>query len=152
MVGSFSAPELPDVHLDETHLAIDMPGVPVVPQVVEEIEPNLVMVAVRPSWVRVTAADGTHIHEEIMEAGSTYEVPLTEEPPTLRAGESGAVYFLINGEHYGPVGPRGVVTKNLALSIESVTEQYQVADLEQDGDLARMVAEAQPAVEQLASE
>ena len=63
--------------------------------------------------------------------------------PTLRAGESGAIYFAVNGKHYGPVGERGVVTSKLPLSIDAVTQRYQVADLKQDRDLARMVAEAQ---------
>lgn len=36
----------------------------------------------------------------------------------------------------------GTVTSNLSLSIDAVKERFQVADLEQDSDLARMVAEA----------
>ncbi|MFV0515747.1 MAG: helix-turn-helix domain-containing protein [Jhaorihella sp.] len=135
--GSFTTPVLPRV---QAASAGDQPSA--VPQVVEDVSPNLVVVAVRPSWVRVTAADGTHIYEATMQPGTTYKVPLTEEPPTLRAGESGAVYFLVNGEHFGPVGESGMVTSNLPLSIASVTERYQVADIEQDSDLARMVAEA----------
>ena len=101
------------------------------------------MVAVRPSWVRVSAADGTVIFEGIMESGQSYDVPTMEEPPTLRAGESGAIYFAMAGNHFGPVGESGTVTSNLPLSIEAVQERFEVADLEQDGDLARMVAEAQ---------
>ncbi|MEX0320115.1 MAG: helix-turn-helix domain-containing protein [Ruegeria sp.] len=144
-VGTFRTPDLPEIQISEAQRpAADLPAVP---QVLEEVAPSLVMVAVRPSWVRVTAADGTSIFEKIMEPGETYEVPLTEEPPTLRAGESGAIYFATNGEHFGPVGERGVVTKNIALSIDAVTERYQVADMEQDGDLARMVAEAQTVAE-----
>ncbi|GAA6190780.1 RodZ domain-containing protein [Phaeobacter sp. NW0010-22] len=140
--GSFRAPDLPDVQI-ASHQRVEDP----VPQVVEEVSENLVMVAVRPSWVRVSAADGSVIFEGIMEPGQNYEVPLTEEPPTLRAGESGAIYFAMSGEHYGPVGNRGVVTKNLPLSIDEVGERYEVADLEQDRDLARMVAEAQVTVD-----
>jgi hypothetical protein len=34
------------------------------------------------------------------------------------------------------------VTRNLPLSIADVSERFDVADLKQDGDLARMVAEA----------
>lgn len=142
-VGAFRAPALPEVQIAETQREPE----PMPPQVLEEVAPSLVMVAVRPSWVRVTAADGSTIFEKIMESGETYEVPLTEEPPMLRAGESGAIYFATNGEHFGPVGERGVVTKNVPLSIDAVTTTYQVADLEQDGDLARMVAEARAETE-----
>ncbi|WP_146346897.1 helix-turn-helix domain-containing protein [Phaeobacter marinintestinus] len=140
--GSFSAPDLPDVQIAEAPL----PAGEVVPQVLEDVAPTLVMVAVRPSWVRVRAADGTTIYETIMEGGQTFEIPATEEPPTLRAGESGAIYFVANGENYGPVGGRGTVTKNLPLSIAEVTDRFEVANLEQDNDLARVVAELQTPV------
>jgi hypothetical protein len=103
-------------------------------------------VAVRSAWVRVNAADGTVIFEGIMEAGDRYAVPPTEDPALLRVGESGSVYFAVNGQHYGPVGPRGMVTSNVELSVDHVTATYEVADLQTDVDLARTVAEAQQAV------
>lgn len=147
--GSFRAPDLPQVQLADSQRlndAVNQIVGTVVPQVVENAAPKLQMVAVRPSWVRVSAADGTVIFEGIMESGQTYDVPATEEPPTLRAGESGAIYFALGGSHFGPVGQSGTVTSNLALSIDAVTERFEVADLEQDQDLARMVAEAQTTV------
>ena len=137
-VGTFRAPDLPQVQLADA----SAPGDPV-PQVVEAKTPALTMVAVRPSWVRVSAVDGSVIYEGIMNAGQTWDVPMTEEAPLLRSGESGAVYFAVNGKHYGPVGSRGMVTSNVALSIDAVTERFALADIEQDGDLARIVAEAQ---------
>ncbi|MFK7937939.1 MAG: helix-turn-helix domain-containing protein [Roseovarius sp.] len=113
------------------------------PQVLADAPPGLQMVAVRAAWVRVRAADGTVIYEAIMNAGDTYQVPATEEPPTLRVGESGAIYFAVNGQHYGPAGPNGSVTSNLPLAAASLTETYAVADITQDGDLERYVAELQ---------
>lgn len=146
-MGSFAAPALPDVQFAD---ALDASGGPVagpvLPQVVEPPKPALMIVAVRPSWMRVKAADGTVIFEGTLgtiEQGNTYEVPLTEEPPTLHAGASGSVYLMVNGEHRGPVGARGSVTRNLALSIEAAQEQFDIADLTQDRDLARVVAELQ---------
>ncbi len=144
-VGIFRTPDLPRVDpVSESGRVAAVEGdAQPVPQVVETAAPVLQMVAVRPSWVRVRAADGTVIFEGIMESGQTYDVPITEEPPVLRAGESGAIYFAVNGTHFGPVGQPGTVTSNLPLSIETVTERFQVADLEQDRDLARLVAEAE---------
>jgi hypothetical protein len=52
-------------------------------------------------------------------------------------GESGALYFAVNGQTYGPAGSRGSVTKNLVLSPEALTGKYAVADLESDADLAK---------------
>ena len=114
---------------------------PVVPQVVEGAPEAVQVVAVRPAWVRVRAADGSVIFEGIMNAGDTYEVPATEEPPTLRVGESGAVYFAVNGAHYGPAGPSGAVTANLSLSSGALTERYAQADPQADSDLETVVAE-----------
>ena len=129
-------------------IAEAQPGVPQPqPQVLAETPPGVQMVAVRPAWVRVRAADGSVIYESIMNAGDTYEVPVTEEPPTLRVGESGAIYFAVNGQLYGPAGPRGSVTSNLALASASLTETYEPAVLEEDRDLERYVAELQTAAE-----
>ena len=136
-VGTFSAPQLPQVELAEAERpqtlqeSIDAAVALAVPKVVEEVAPNLVMVAVRTAWVRVTAADGSHIFESTMQPGDTFEIPLTEVPPTLRAGESGAIYFAMNGEHYGPLGARGQVTRNFALGKDIISEQFEVADLEE---------------------
>jgi hypothetical protein len=111
------------------------------PKILEDTDPGVMLVAVRPAWIRVRAADGSVIYETIMNAGDTYQVPTTEEPPTLRVGESGAIYFAMNGQTYGPAGPRGAVTSNLALSVDALSETYSVASLETDSDLARVVAE-----------
>ena len=122
-------------------VAIDLPGElqgPMI-QVSEAPQPGVQMVAVRPAWVRVRAADGSVIFEGIMEQGDTFDLPNTEEPATLRVGESGAIYFAVNGQHYGPAGPNGQVTSDLALSVENLTQSYQLADISADGDLAAVV-------------
>lgn len=140
-VGSFRSPSLPqvggiDVARNETlQDSIEAAVALAVPQVVEEVSPNLVMVAVRTAWVRVTAADGTRIYEATMQPGDTFEVPLTEVPPTLRAGESGAIYFAMDGEHYGPLGGRGEVTRNFAMGKDLISEQFEVADLEKASNI-----------------
>lgn len=104
--------------------------------------PAVEILAVRPAWVRVQAADGTIILEKILDAGERFALPKLEEPPTLRTGESGAVYFAVNGTTYGPAGAPGAVTKNITLSPASLSSAYALADLARDGDLARMVAMA----------
>jgi len=112
------------------------------PQVVANNVPEVVLFAVRESWVRVRAANGTVIYENIMNKGDRFVLPQTEEAATLLTGESGAVYFAVNGEHYGPAGRNGQVTKNLSLAADSLRDQYKVADLQKDGDLATVVADA----------
>jgi cytoskeletal protein RodZ len=112
------------------------------PQVNEGPVPELELVAVRPAWVRVRATDGSVIFEGIMEAGDRWVVPALEEAPVLRVGESGAVYFAVNGQHYGPAGPRGTVTSNLALDASNLSETYALADPAVDQDFAKTVADA----------
>ena len=124
------------------------PVAPIASPVAEEVvahavapdAPAVELLAVRPAWVRVQAADGTVILEKILDAGERFVLPKLEEPPLLRAGESGAVYFAVNGTTYGPAGAPGAVTKNIVLSPEALTSAYALADLARDGDLARMIA------------
>ncbi|UWQ61303.1 DUF4115 domain-containing protein [Leisingera caerulea] len=151
-IGNFAAPELPSVALAEASMSYEEDALSQpVPQVVAEAAPGVEMVAVRPSWVQVTAADGSVILETIMDAGQRFEVPMTEDAPRLRTGESSAIYFAVNGEHFGPVGARGQVSKNIELSMEAITGRFELADL-QDGRneaLATLVAQLQtePAAE-----
>jgi hypothetical protein len=98
------------------------------------------LVAARPAWVRVRAADGSVIFEGILDAGDKFALPATEEPATLRVGESGAVYFAVNGTHFGPAGPNGTVTSKLDLSVQNLTETYAEADLTADQGLADAIS------------
>jgi hypothetical protein len=116
-------------------------GVPTQPKVLQDSAQGVMMIAVRPAWVRVRSADGTVIYEATLNAGDTWTAPATEEPATLRVGESGAIYFAVNGRAYGPAGPSGTVTKNIALGPTDLTQSYQVADIASDGDLQRVLAE-----------
>lgn len=105
--------------------------------------PGVELVAVRPSWVRVSSADGTVLFEKILDAGERYRVPQMEQPPVLRAGNSGSLYFSVDGQTYGPAAPGSQVVKNVRLSSEALTQGFQVADLKSDPDLARAVAVAE---------
>jgi hypothetical protein len=90
--------------------------------------------------MRVRAANGTVIFERILDAGETWTLPATEAPPTLHAGNSGSVYFVIDGQPYGPAAPGANVVRNVTLSVEDLRAAYQVADLSRDADLAVHVA------------
>jgi cytoskeletal protein RodZ len=105
------------------------PTPPTTPQVTENVGPGVTLVAVRPAWVRVSAADGTVVFEKILDAGEEYQVPMTEEPPLLRAGMSGSLYVSVNGELRGPLGPGTSTIRNVALTADAVTDNYAVADL-----------------------
>jgi hypothetical protein len=113
------------------------------PQVLAPDAAEVVLVAVRPAWVRVTAANGTVLLEKILEPGERWAVPSMEEPPRLRSGNSGAVYFVVGGQTYGPAAPGAQVVRNIALDAASLTEGFALADIAKDPDLAAvLVADA----------
>jgi hypothetical protein len=138
--------ESQSINFDTTSLAVnaaisealvaDMPLV----QVVENQPPRVEIMAVRPSWVRVRSADGTVLFEKILDAGERYSVLQTEAPATLRAGNSGSVYFVVNGQTYGPASPGAQVVSNLTLSADALQDRFQVADLTSDPALVDAIA------------
>ncbi|SMG05515.1 helix-turn-helix domain-containing protein [Paracoccus sp. J56] len=102
--------------------------------------PEVEILVTQPAWVRVTSADGTVLLEKIMDAGERFALPKLEAPPILRAGNSGAVYFAVNGRTYGPAAPGAKVVKNVELSPTAVTAKFAAADLAKDPRLAEMVS------------
>ncbi|MFN3294752.1 MAG: helix-turn-helix domain-containing protein [Gemmobacter sp.] len=112
-------------------------------RVLAEAAPAVEIFAVSPSWVRVRAADGTVLFERVLDAGQSYVVPQSEVPPTLRAGNSGSVYFMVKGQAYGPAAPGAQVVSNIPLSPEALSEKFALVDLAAKPDVARVVELAQ---------
>ena len=118
-----------------------------VPRVLEGPAPAVQVVATSETWVRVTAADGTNIFEKVMQKGDTFDVPALEEAPLLRTGQSGAVYFVMNGEFFGPAGSRGSITSNVPLQQQALAELYTLAQPSDDSALETLVAELRAGIE-----
>ncbi len=110
-------------------------------KVVADVKPAVEILATRPSWVQISAADGTVLFEKILNAGERYAVPALEIAPRLRAGNSSAVYFVMGGKTYGPAAKGPEVVKNIDLSGAGLTAAYTVADVAADGDLAQFTAQ-----------
>ena len=102
--------------------------------------PQVEILAARAAWVRVSAAYGTVLLEKTMDAGERFALPTTEKPPTLRSGNSGAIYFAVNGKTYGPAAPGAQVVKNVELSSAALSGRFALADPASDPELAKMVA------------
>ncbi|MFC3529543.1 helix-turn-helix domain-containing protein [Paracoccus mangrovi] len=117
-----------------------MPAESVAVRTIAPDAPEVEILAARPAWVRVTSADGTVLLEKTMDAGERFALPKLEAPPILRAGNSGAVYFAVNGRTYGPAAPGVKVVKNVELSPNALTSKFAFADLTKDPQLAEMVA------------
>lgn len=110
-------------------------------RVLADAAPGVELFAVRPAWVRVTGADGSVVFEKILDTGERYTLPRLAQAPQMRAGNSGSVYFIVDGRTFGPAGPGTSVAKGVKLGVEDITSAYAVADMAQDPDLARAVAE-----------
>ena len=139
-IGTFAAPatdtapSLPGLGTGVDRALVEATQQPAVPQVVEDLGPTVRMVAAYPSWVRVRSADGATLFEGTMQPGDTYDIPATEVPPTLRTGESGAIYFAMGTDCYGPVGARGEVTSNLPLDRTRLAEVVSPVNRSDNGD------------------
>ena len=132
----------PDLSTVLAGLGAPLPrDVETVPQVFEQQQGVVTVIATREVWLRVRAASGTILHEAVMQPGDFYTVPQTADPSTIRAGDAGAVYFATNGSTYGPYGARGAVADNLKLTAETVTAELGKADWETIEPLARAVAQ-----------
>ena len=126
--------------LDATRAAV--PTADGTVQVVAAAKPGVEVLAVRPSWVRISAADGTVLFEKILDAGERYSVPPLQQAAELRSGNSGSIYFVVNGQTFGPAAPGAQVVKGVSLASEALTATYALADLTGDSDLAQYVTMA----------
>ena len=147
-VGLFAIPDLSEAKVSALELAEVIEDVvseeaapePQDPIVVEEVAPTVALLATEPAWVRVRAGDGSVLFEKILSAGEEYILPNLEDAPTLRAGNSGAVYFRVGSTVYGPAGGAGGVAKNVTLSADALATAYSEVDPTQNGSVSRVLA------------
>ena len=132
--GPISAIDPRDTSVVTQEVATEQVQVVEAPQLVE-------VLAVRPSWISVTAADGTVLFEKILDAGERYAVPALTIAPRLKAGNSSAIYFVMGDKTYGPASRGPEVVRDVDLSVQAVQTVYTMADPSLDGDLTAFVAE-----------
>ncbi len=97
------------------------------PVATEATEANLRIYASEPAWVRVYNDNGAILFEKILNKGQSYEVT-QGDGLILRAGNSGAVYFALNGAYYGPVGTGGSVVDDVKLQADGLDTIYARTD------------------------
>lgn len=146
--GAFAQSEAVSVRPDEMSRAIaamsdEATSAPVTQQPRDEV----VLFAVRPSWIRVTTADGTVLFEGTLNAGDSYTVPEMDSLPFLRAGNSGALYFALNSVTFGPAGVGTSVVKDVPISADEIETRYAIANATADPQLPEV---AQLVLERLA--
>jgi hypothetical protein len=110
-------------------------------QVIAAAQEGVEVLAVRPSWVRVNAADGTVLFEKILDAGERYQVPALEESAVFRTGNSGSIYFVVNGVPHGPAAPGANVVKDIPLSPDLLAQTFPPADCTGDEALSLVASQ-----------
>jgi len=92
--------------------------------------PKIAIHATDTAWIRVRDGDAAVVFEGTLAAGGRFELPDRIAAPRMRAGNAGAVYVLIDGAPYGPVGSSDHVLKNFSLVASDVTSQVPQASSE----------------------
>ncbi len=142
MGGFDSAPDrgTPRLMAASATLTTDTPAEASPVQVTEARSDELVLFAVRPSWVRVTSASGATLFEGTLNRGDSYTIPESEEAPRLRSGNAGSVYFAVNGVTMGPAGPGATIARDVELSADAISNNFAMADAGADPDLPEVAA------------
>jgi len=95
------------------------------PQVtVAEKAPLISLFAQQEAWVRVSAADGSILFEKVLAAGEEYTLPERAEVSSLRAGNAGHLFLMIDGQVFGPINGTNGVAKNVSLAAADIAENY----------------------------
>jgi hypothetical protein len=124
-----------------TGLAEARQGVPVARptapvQVTEVVTRDEVLVfAVRPTWIQITSANGTTLFEGTLNAGDSWVLPESDAPPLLRSGNSGSLYFAVNGVTLGPAGTGASIVRDVELSADALSSNFAMAVSGADPDL-----------------
>jgi len=101
---------------------------------------EVVIFAVRPSWIRVTSASGATLFEGTLNRGDSYTVAEADSAPLLRSGNAGSIYFVVNGVTMGPAGPGATIARNVELSADAISTTFAMADAAADPDLPEVAA------------
>jgi hypothetical protein len=80
------------------------------------------------------------LFEGTLDAGDSYTLPEGADLPTLRAGNSGSLYFAVNGVTLGPAGPGTSIARDVVLTADALSDNYVMADAAADPDLPRVAA------------
>jgi cytoskeleton protein RodZ len=96
-------------------------------QPVHKGPPKIAIQATDAAWIRVRDGDLGVVFEGTLFAGDRFDLPDRVATPLLRVGNAGAVFVLVDGAPYGPLGRSGRVVKNLSLLPTDITSQVPQA-------------------------
>ncbi len=79
------------------------------------------------AWVRVRDGERAVLFTGILGPGERFTLPDTALQPELRAGNAGAVYVVVGGAAYGPLGTGPEVAQRVILTPEMIRATYPAA-------------------------
>lgn len=88
---------------------------------------RIVVHAADTAWVRIRDEDSGVLFEGVMAPGDSFEVPERVRAASMRAGNAGGVFLIVDGAIYGPVGQPGKVVKDVSLSADDLLATVPVA-------------------------
>ena len=96
-------------------------------KLVKALPDRVQLLATEGVWMRIKDSSGSILYEQIMDSRSPFDVPSTEIAPVIeRAGNSGSLFFIVNGKLYGPAGEKSRTIKNINLSAKSIINTYEL--------------------------
>ncbi|MEO1562463.1 MAG: RodZ domain-containing protein [Pseudomonadota bacterium] len=98
------------------------------PQVTAATVTGVEVFAAQDAWIQIQSPVSGIIFEQILTENSKYRVPLDVTDAVLRAGNSGSVFLIVEGQAYGPVGVQTRVAKDVELSAETIGNTYSRVD------------------------
>lgn len=91
--------------------------------------PNGIMVhAAEVAWIRISDSPNVVLFEGTLTPGERYSLPKTTTEPSIRAGNAGGVYLVLDGAAYGPIGARGRVVSDVPLNAALIRERFPRAE------------------------
>lgn len=85
------------------------------------------ILAVEDAWVRVRDGERKVLFTGILAPGERFTLPEGAVAPQLRAGNAGAVYVVVDGAAFGPLGSGPEVAKNVDLKPDAIRAAYPPA-------------------------
>jgi len=96
-------------------------------KLIKALPDKVQLLATEGVWMRIKDDSGSILYEQIMNARSPFDVPSTEIAPVIdRAGNSGSLFFVVNGKLYGPAGEKSRTIKNVSLSAKNIINTYEL--------------------------
>ena len=99
------------------------------PKAPEVAERGTVLLAAGSAWIKVTERDESTIWQGTLKPGQEYRLPEQVVAPTIRSGNAGETYVILDGVAYGPLGPAGRIAKNISLVPEDIRQNLPKADI-----------------------